>query len=377
MQAIAPVTAHNPNNHTKQEILDVLYGKYGSRKFTFRYELLDQDNLVIQDLTNIISCSVRMSWLAPIKRTAEFEVADDGVIDYLVDRIKPWVRVALPPYGVNDWAEWPQGVFILSSPTRGADQANRITRTVEAYDLLQTFQDDVVDRYHVAAATKYTDAIITLLGGISQHVTKSTKLRTIAREWNPGNSKLQIINDLCAAIDYNSMFFDENGSAIIQPYQSPDERAEEFTYSDNSITGMIIPDVDQTLDLFDIPNKWILYVSNPEQTHLISTFTNNDPSNITSTVRRGRTISRYEEVEDIPDQATLDSRVARMAFEASRLYESVEFSTPIMPFHSGNDVYRITYGPLAINTKYQETMWEMRLKAGATMSHKARRMVTL
>lgn len=377
MQQVAPSTAHNPNDHTEAEILDVLYGKYGARKLTFRYELLDSANAKIADLDNVQAGSVRMSWLAPIKRTAGFTILDDGTIDYLSNRIKPWVRVALPPYGEDDWAEWPQGVFILSSPTRNANEANWVMREVDAYDQLQVFQDDVVDRYTVTAGTLYTAAISTLLGSIPKNITPSTKARTIDREWEPGTSKLQIINDLCDAISYNSLFFDEDGVAIVQPYVSPEDRAEEFTYNDSSVTGLIVPNVDQTLDLFSIPNKWVLYRSDPEQTPLISSYTNNDPSNLTSTVRRGRTITRYEQVTDIADQATLDSRVARLAFEASRLYESVEFKTAMMPFHSGNDVYRITYGQLAINTKYQETQWEMQFKAGALMSHKARRMVTL
>lgn len=377
MQQVAPLTAHNPNDHTEAEILDVLYGKHGSRKFTFRYELLDSANDKIDDLANVLAGSVRMSWLAPIKRTAGFTIQDDGTIDYLSNRIKPWVRVALPPYGEDDWAEWPQGVFLLSSPTRNANESNWVMREVDAYDQLQALQDDIPGRYTVTAGTLYTDAIATLLTDFDTNITPSTKVRTIDREWPPETHKLQIINDLCAAIDYNSLFFDENGVAIIQPYVSPEDKAEEFTYSDSSVTGLIVPNVDQTLDLFSIPNKWVLYISDPEQASLISSYTNNDPSNPTSTVRRGRTITRYEQVTDVADQATLDSKVARLAFEASRLYESVEFKTAMMPFHSGNDVYRITYNQLAINTKYQETQWEMKLKAGERMSHKARRMVTL
>jgi hypothetical protein len=69
--------------------------------------------------------------------------------------------------------------------------------------------------------------------------------------------------------------------------------------------------------------------------------------------------------------------VARLAFEASQVYEAIEFETGLMPIHSGNDVYRITFSRLAVDAKYSEHTWEMDLDAAATMNHRARRVVTI
>jgi hypothetical protein len=143
------------------------------------------------------------------------------------------------------------------------------------------------------------------------------------------------------------------------------------------VAGLVIPNVDQELDLFGVANAWSLAVSDPDRPALVSVYVNSDPGSPTSTVRRQRTIVDFRTEEDAPDQATLNAKVARLAFEASQVYEALDFSTALMPIHSGNDVYRIVYPSLAVNTKYTEQTWSMELRAGAAMKHRARRVVTV
>lgn len=375
MQELAPVSAtRNPNGYTADQILNELRGKRGTRNLTFRYELLDSANQKIMDLTNVMSCTIEQNWLADIKRKAKLTVRDTGEIDFLSNRIKPYARLNMPAGG---YVEWPQGVFLLSSPNRNADETDTVTRAVEAYDALQVFLDDKVEnRYTVAAGTVYTTAVSTLLGSIAKNITTSSKTLPVAVEWAPGTPKLAIINNLLSAINYDLLHFDEDGVAIVKPYTAPSSRAEEYTYADNE-DSVMIPDVDQELDLLSIPNKWVLVVSEPDRAPLVSTYTNNDPSSPTSVVRRQRTIVDFRTETEAADQASLDARVARLAFESSQVYEAVDFQTAIMPIHSGNDVYRITYSTLAIDAKYSEHAWSMPLVAGGTMKHQARRVVTI
>lgn len=378
MQELAPVsTTRNPNDHTSAEVLEALRFKTGSRRMIPRYELLDSANIKLLDLDNVLSGSIEQNWLADIKRKAKFTVRDTGEIDFLSNRIKPYVRLYLPPYGVNDWVEWPQGVFLLSSPNRTSDETDTVIRDVEAYDALQVFLDDKVENRHtVAAGTVYTTAVSTLLGSIPKNITTSTKTLPVAVEWDPGTTKLTIINNLLTAINYDSLSFDEDGVAIVKPYVAPSSRAEEYTYADNE-DSVMIPDVDQEMDLFSIPNKWVLVVSEPDRAPLVGTYTNNDPASPTSTIRRQRTIVDFRTETEAADQASLDARVERLAFEASQVYEAVDFETAIMPIHSGNDVYRVTYSTLAIDAKYSEHSWSMPLAGGGTMQHRARRVVTI
>jgi hypothetical protein len=378
MQTLAPPTGdRNPNGHTTAEVTDVLNGAHGFRRFSFRYELLDAGNVYVQDLDNIMSAKIDQNWLADVKRSASFVLRETGLIDFLSDRIKPYVRTWIPPYGPSDYVEHPQGVFLLSTSSRNSDEQARVTREVTAYDALQVFLDDLVTaRYTVAIGANFVTAATTLLGGIPSTVTTSTKTLAVAMEWEPGTSKLRIINDLLNAVNYESLSFDEDGRAVIRPYRDPTTRTEEFTYGDGT-SGLVIPNVDQELDLFSVPNRWVLIVSDPDRAAMTSSYTNADPASPTSTVRRQRTIVDFRTEEDAVDQATLDAKVARVAFEASQIFEAIPFSTGLMPIHSGNDVYRLRYAPLAVNAKYTEQSWSMELKAGAAMAHRARRVVTV
>lgn len=378
MQSIVPaLSSRNPNGHTETEILENLQAHSGTRRFSFRYELLDSGGAVVAELSNVLAGKVEQNWLADIKRKGTFTLRETGEIDFLSDRIKPHIRLHLPPYGAIDFVEYPQGVFLLSTPKRSTDAQNRVTREVEAYDLLQVYSDDLTaTRYTVATGANIVAAVVTLLGAVPQRVTPKVTTLLTAREWEPGTSKLRIINDLLSIVNYESLSFDEDGYAVAKPYSAASERAEEYRYETDQ-HGLIVPDVEQELDLFSIPNKWVLVVSDPDRAELTASYTNVDPGSPTSTVRRARTIVDYRTEQDAADLTTLQALAARYAFEASQIYEAIDFTTALMPIHSGNDVYHLTYDPLAINAKYTEQSWAMELRAGARMEHRARRVVTV
>lgn len=377
MQSLTVTGDRNPNGHTPAEILDVLRYGAGSRSWDFRYELWTLNGTDLGDVGGVESCSLEQNWLADIKRTARLRIRDLGEINYLSDMIKPIVRLKLAPYGPLDYVEWAQGLFLLSSPKRSATPAGVITRDVDAYDrLLSLAQDKPATRQSVAAGANVVDAVVTRLGSLPRVVTSSVSTLPVVKEWDPGTAQLTIINDLLGTINYDSLSFDEEGRAVVQPYRLPSTRADEYEYADDQY-GVTVPDPEQQLDLFDVPNQWSLTVSEPDRPPLTSIYTNNDPGSLTSTIRRGRTISDPRTEVDVVDQATLDAKVARLAFEASQVYESVTLHTALMPIHSGNDVYRIKYAPLAINAKYTEHSWSMDMRAGAIMTHVARRVVTV
>jgi hypothetical protein len=121
----------------------------------------------------------------------------------------------------------------------------------------------------------------------------------------------------------------------------------------------------------------VLVVSNPDAPALVSSYTNDNPASPTSTVRRGRTIVDFRTEEEADSQADLDAKVAQLAFNASQVYEHIRFTTGLNPLHSCNDVFRITFSGLAVNSAFVETKWEMELRAGAAMTHEARRVVAV
>lgn len=276
------------------------------------------------------------------------------------------------------YVEWPLGVFLLTSPTRTLVDGTVVSRSVEAYDQLLVLQDDVVvDRYTVTAGTRYTDAISTLTAALpSRRITPSTRTLPVAVEWDPGTPKLKIINDLLSSLNYDSAWFDENGFFVAQPYVTPSGRPSEYTYATDE-TSLITGDVNQTLDLFDVPNRWVLVVSEADRPPLRGIFTNTSPSSPTSTVSRGRVITDFRTEQKAADIATLNAKAARLAYEASQIYEIVEFNTASMPIHSHSDVYIINIPGLALDAKFSEHTWDLTLEPGAPMKHKARRIISL
>ena len=95
------------NNYTAEEVKAVLHGPV--QQWSFRYDLLTNQNILKKRLTNMLAASVANNALAEIKRTARFTLVDDGSIDFLTDRIKPWVRLKMTKaVSLGTWSELTQ-----------------------------------------------------------------------------------------------------------------------------------------------------------------------------------------------------------------------------------------------------------------------------
>jgi hypothetical protein len=362
------------SDYSLAQINDALHSS--NRELKFRYDLLDNTNTFKRTLTNVLSGHVENNALATIKRIAKFTLQDDETINFLSDRIQPWILLKMPD---GNFASWALGVFLLSSPKRKADVAGNVIREVDAYDLLQVLLDDkVIDRYTIPLGTNYIAALKTLLdsaGITSQNLTACASVLPASLDWAPGTDKLTIINALLGAINYWSLFFDAYGLAVAQPYVLPSNRASDYTYKDDS-QSVTFPEVEQDLDLFAIPNKWVITVTEPDQSVLTSLYTNVNPASLTSTVSRGRTIVSFL-TNTAVDQPTLDAKVQRQAFEDSQVYETVLLETAIMPMHSENNMLTLVFSPLGISANYNELSWGFDLVAGGRMKHSVRKVVSI
>lgn len=204
----------------------------------------------------------------------------------------------------------------------------------------------------------------------------TTKTLPTILEWDIGTPKLDIINDLLTAINYETATYNESGMFTTKAYLSPDVRTSQYTYATDA-SSVISGDVNQTIDLYKIPNKWVVVVSDPDRPALIGSYTNTNPLSPTSTVSRGRTIVDYRDEQKAPDGSTLTAQAQRLAFEASQVFEVIEFETAVMPIHQNADVYTLVINGLAVNSKFAEHSWSMDLEVGGTMKHTVRKVVSL
>ncbi|AGY46830.1 hypothetical protein Blastoid_31 [Bacillus phage Blastoid] len=305
------------------------------------------------------------------------ETAIENKIDWLVDKIQPWVIFQMPDGGE---IEFPLGIFYLSTPTRN-DQNGNIYREVEAYDgLIVLDQDKFTDRHTIKKGTTYEKAVKDILksSGISKiNVEFAGNLNlTTDKEFDLGVSKLEAINELLSMTNNTPLWVDAYGYYITTPYRPPNEKVFDYTY-DSREMSIVMEDVEEEFDIFDVANSWVITVSNPEEEPLVARRVNNNPNSPTSTVNRKRTIVDFRELEEISSQAALDGMADRIAFEASQVYGKVKFQTPIMPFHEYYDSIKLIYSPLDIDAVFSESSWEISLEAGATMSHEARRVISI
>ena len=130
----------NHEKYTRQEIINALHGVYGTRSLDYRFDLLDNQDRKIGDVSHLIvagSSTIDMDNEAEIHRTAKFNMLDDGSVNFLSDRIQPFAILKIK----KDYIEFPLGVFLLSTPSKS--YRNRtIYRNIEAYDKLQILLDD-------------------------------------------------------------------------------------------------------------------------------------------------------------------------------------------------------------------------------------------
>lgn len=349
----------------------------GHRAVRFTYERYDVSGRLLGPLSGVWSASVDHSAFAEIKRTAHLQVNNDPEVDYVSERVKPYMQLQMPD-GI--WLSWPLGLFVMSSPTRRSHTQGEDLRQISAYDQTVLLSENKVgDRYIVPKGTNVVDHVAQILRdvGVAQvNAVHSDKVLPSDREWEPGTPLLKIVNELLAAINYLGLWFDSHGAARLQPYVAPEEGKVGEEYLDNE-KSILFPQITSSLDLFDVPNHWVLVVSEPDREPLRAEYTNTNPDSPTSTVSRGITVTDFRTTDQSVDQPTLDAAVRRLAVEASQVYEKVTLETRLMPHHEHLETIRVRARSLDVFDDYQEVAWKMELKAGGRMTHELRKLVVL
>lgn len=351
------------------------------REVKFRYDLLNQDE-ILKGSIDVLSGSVNLNSLAQIKRTARFTVKENICrdIDFLNDRIRP--------IAIINGKEYPLGNFLMSSPGRGKKPSG-IVREIEAYDSsLILAEDKLEDRLFIPKGTKYTTAITQLVN--SAYIFRlildpSGLVLKRDREFEIGTPKLNVINQLLSEINYTSLYTNAQGWLVANNYVLPNMRQIDYKYHDGSAKNFsgdyeelkVDYSTVDDLDLFNIPNVWVVSASNAEDEPLRAVYRNESPTSPTSIPKRKRRIVDYRQVSDIADQSTLNNYVKRIAYNSTNRYQTLEFDSLINPWHEYSNVLYIEDKDLNIRDKFIETNWEIQLKSGTTMRHRVRRVVQI
>lgn len=360
------------NNFSYRVVRDALHGRSGTRNVKFTYNLLDKNDLLKKELSNVLSCTIDCDSTASIQRTAKFTMTPDPDINFLSDRVQPMFHIQIG----GKWASWSLGIFILASPQEDDSNTTGVKiYSIDAYDKNQILRSISFDRrYFIRRETTYSDAISQLLlyCGIDKYnITPTTEVIQVDREYEEGANVLDTINELLREVNYTNIKVDEQGTFIAEPYVPQSERVPDYEY-DSGDLSVIYKGVKNKIDNFNTPNKWVVIMSNPEVAPIKVTAVNNDPNSPLSIVNRGRTITKVQKVDNISSISKLNSYLKQVVDSSTDGVQEVEFETALMPMHSIEDTLVLKYPQIGIEGKFIEEGWSMNLKAGAKMLHRVR-----
>lgn len=291
-------------------------------------------------------------------------------INWLSDEIQP----ALQINGVLH----PLGIF-LPATVREDDKDGLQTVRVEAYDRCWRVRDtNSASLLYWPKGTLYLDAVEQLLtaAGI-QTVFKTpndAELPEAREDWDLGVSYLSVANQLLAEINYKPVWFDANGVAMLEPeaVPSPENITQRFDSSDKKTR--VLRQLSCETDIFQAPNVFTVTCANPEKDEIMTaTAVNENPQSPLSTVRRGRRICHFEQVNNIPSQEALDAYAVKLRNDSMITGETITVATGLRVGFGVDDVVGLRYGDLTAIAI--ERGYEMRLEVGGRMTHRLERIV--
>lgn len=363
---------------SRHDIVSALHFKGATRETKFRYDLLNKFDIKIGELDFATGGNISFNSDANIKKIGSFKIRENESrdIDWLNDRIKPYFCIKVN--GV--WLEYSLGIFIVSTP-RKEKKGSYFYRSMDAYDSTVILTEDKFlvrqvfnkDRYY----TDVINDIINTAGIWKINIPASPLKLGMAKEFEMGTSKLDAVNSLLKELNYTSLWVDNNGALTASPYQFPVTRTAEYVYANDDLSIITPDDSAEELDLFNVPNIWVITASNPEKLPLSSRYVNSARDSITSTVNRGRNIVHVENIDDIADQATLNNFTSRRAYDTSNVYSTFTFNTALMPHHTFEDCLFISHSEYDINAKYIEKSWSMDLALGGKMTHNCKKVIQI
>ena len=332
-----------------------------------------RDNVEISRLKAFSGCGAAITVTADAQikwaLSGKFEVGSE--INYLTDLIQPTL--------ILNGQRWPLGKYVMTDAATDYDGMRPVV-SITAYDLTYlALSSKIEERIHLAKGTLYTDAIQTLMieSGITDYMVEANTatLQADREDWEPGTDRLTIINALAAEINYNSIWMDGSGTVHCSAYRQPSTETIAVTYKDDEYS-IQYPEWNQTVDMFDHPNVFIVEVDNADlETSMRATAINDRTDSPFSVVALGRRVVSYEKLDNIASQAELQTYVDNRCFKSMQATETRTFWTGPAGGHAVYDVVELVRD--GESTLYEETGWKLELESPYKMTHTGKRVMYL
>lgn len=277
----------------------------GHREESWGYELLDLNDKPMGPLEGVAAGG---KLLFNIHNT----IRSGGQIPYHGETLdwRDWrIKITHTVKVGGESMTWPLGVFIPVSPeTTHTGKGN--TQVIELMDKLQVLNEDKFDgTLFYPAGSKVSDLVKAIIYSANEEKvlieeTNST-LRT-SMAWEPGTTKLRVINDLLDTANFFSLYCDGEGYFRASKYVKPADRPVYWKFEEGQ-NCIFADQFERTHDNFKIPNKFIT----------ISQSSKDEPGlrgvavNQADYERRGRWIVEVEEGVEAASQEIIDELADR------------------------------------------------------------------
>ena len=352
---------------------------YGSRTTTYRWEILTHSGGVDRlagFLDGVVDGSASLSWglYAAVKGSGNLKVADLTTPQpgFMTIRQVALASARLRPVLIIEGLpEIPLGVFLIAAAPEDWSDTGRVLN-LELLDRATVLDQDSVDESYVVDATvPILSAVATVVASAGESINVDadvTNTLKSAMVWPAGTTKLQIVNDLLGALNYNSLWVDGVGNFQATLSLVPAKRSLSYEL----LTGVSreLVDGEQSIysqewsrdqDLFAVPNKVIaVQSSSGDAAALTGTYTNEDPGSPFSYSSRGRWITKVLEGVDTPDGvdavviAFLEATAQRSLIASSAVQAAVKIKHLPLPIRV-SDVMTFANTPAGINKRHVVT----------------------
>ena len=328
---------------------------------------VERNNVPFRQLQLVGAPEVSVDNTREIKRQLSASFKTDPDIQFLIDRF--FVHILIDGY------EYPMGKYIAAEAPEKVTNTNTVT--LRGYDPTYLLKlSKIEERAYFPEGRKYTDIIHSQLvaAGVVDFIIEESDLMLPAsrEDWDPGADRLDITNTLLAEINYNSVWADNNGVLRVTKYKSPEYASVNIFYAPGK-DSTLYPGQNRNIDMFERPNIFKLYCSNPDIGELVAISENNDPASPISTVNTGRRVLSVRNVANVATVAELQSMAEREKFSNLLPLELVEIKTGPNPAHSCLDYVGLTQG--GRSGIYQEVTWRMALGGTGEMRHTLKRVL--
>lgn len=148
-------------------------------------------------------------------------------------------------------------------------------------------------------------------------VTPSSAVATSDMIYDPGKSKLTIVNELLSAAGYWSAHPDGVGQVHLDPYTRPAARSVVYDFHEGA-RAIHLPEWEREQDIAAVPNK-VVFVSqgSADKAGLVGVAVNDDPSSPYSYPSRGRWVVETRTGVEAADQESITAQARRRLIDVS------------------------------------------------------------